>query len=139
MLGPAIDFSEHLAFIADQYLSVSAPTALAAPMLIGLAPEMQRQAIGRIKKNLGVFDELLLGHPHLGRLPVYGGWSALIQRPDTEDDEACVERLLSDHRVLVYPGHFFDIPKNGFLVASLLPEPCYFAEAARALLKGLEL
>jgi len=139
MLGTAIDFSDHLAFMADQYLSVSAPTAIAAPKLIAVAPEMQRQAIGRIKKNLELLDELLSGHPHLNRLPVHGGWSVLIQRPDTEDDEACAERLLTEHGVLIYPGHFFDIPKNGFLVASLLPDPTDFTEAIQALLEGLKL
>jgi len=137
MLGPAIEFSEHLAFLADQYLSVSAPTALAAPQLIAIAPELQHQAIERIKKNLEILDKLLLGHQHLRRLPVYGGWSTLIQRPDIEDDEICVERLLSDHRVLIHPGHFYDIPKNGFLVASLLPSHSGFAQAVQALLNGL--
>jgi len=139
MLGPAIEISEHLAFLADQYLSVSAPTALAAPQLIALAPELQRRAIDRVKTNLDILDKLLSGHPHIGRMPVHGGWSVLIQRPDTEDDEACVERLLSDHRVLVHPGHFYDIPKNGFLVASLLPSHTDFAQASQALLNGMSL
>jgi len=139
MLGPAIEFSDHLAFLADQYLYVSAPTALAAPQLIAIAPELQRRAIDRIKKNLEILDKLLLGYPHMRRLPVYGGWSVLIQRPDTEDDETCVERLLSDYRVLIYPGHFYDISKNGFLVASLLPSHSDFAQAAQALLNGLKI
>jgi len=139
MLGSAFDFSEHLAFLADQYLSVSAPTAIAAPRLIAIAPKLQRQAIDRIKKNLEILDKLLLGHPHMMRLPVHGGWSVLIQRPDTEDDETCVERLLSNHRVLIHPGHFYDIPKNGFLVASLLPSHSDFAQAVQVLLNGLRL
>jgi hypothetical protein len=41
--------------------------------------------------------------------------------------------------LLVYPGHFFDIAKNGFLAASLLPEPSVFEQAIKALVKGLEL
>ncbi|MDR2560931.1 MAG: pyridoxal phosphate-dependent aminotransferase [Holophagales bacterium] len=139
MLGTATDFSEHLAFLADQYLSVSAPTALAAPQLITIAPNLQCQAIDRIKKNIEILDKLLLGHPHMSRLPVHGGWSVLIQRPDTEDDETCVERLLSDHRLLIHPGHFYDIPKNGFLVASLLPSHHDFTQAVQALLNGLRL
>jgi aspartate/methionine/tyrosine aminotransferase len=139
MLGAAIDFSEHLAFLADQYLSVSAPAALAAPQLIAIAPDLRRQAIERVKKNLEIFDNLLLGHPHLSRLPVHGGWSAILQRPDTEDDETCAERLLTNFGVLIYPGHFFDIHKNGFLVASLLPDPPIFAKATQALLEGLKL
>jgi aspartate/methionine/tyrosine aminotransferase len=138
MLGQATKASEALAFIADQYLSVSAPIALAAPQLVAMAPELQKQVLSRLRKNLGVLDMHLKKRPHLSRLPVHGGWNVLIQRPDIEDDGKCALRLLSDHRVLVHPGHFFDIQKNGFLVASLLPEPAIFEKAVAALVEGLE-
>jgi len=137
MLGPARDADEPLAFIADQYLSVSAAIACAAPRLLALAPELQKMAKGRVKENLAALDVCLKKHPHLGRRPVHGGWSALLRRPDIEDDEACAMRLLSDHRVLAYPGRFFDMQKNGFLAISLLPEPSAFRAAAQALMEGL--
>jgi len=137
MLGPAMEASEPLAFIADQYLSVSAATACAAPRLLAIAPGLQKMAIERVKGNIATLDTLLKGHTHLGRRPVHGGWSALLRLPDIEDDEACALRLLSDHRVLVYPGRFFDIQKNGFLAISLLPEPGTFKAAVGALLEGL--
>jgi aspartate/methionine/tyrosine aminotransferase len=137
MLGPAVDASGPLAFLADQYLSVSAATACAAPRLLEIAPKLQDMAKMRIKENLATLDGLLKGRPHLGRCPVYGGWSALIRRPDIEDDEACALRLLADHRVLAYPGHFFDIQKNGFLAISLLPEPSLFNAAVESLMEGL--
>ncbi|MCL1893676.1 MAG: pyridoxal phosphate-dependent aminotransferase [Holophagaceae bacterium] len=139
MLGSAGNMADHLAFIADQYLSVSSPIANALPKLLEIAPQLQKQVLIRIKENLNQLDCLLPEHPHLSRLPVHGGWSVLIQRPNIEDDEICTLRLLSDFHLLIYPGHFFDISKNGFLIASLLPEPNIFKEAVKKLLKGLEL
>jgi aspartate/methionine/tyrosine aminotransferase len=137
MLGTASSAAEPLAFIADQYLSVSAATAYAAPQLLALAPKMQNQVKSHLRKNLAALDEVLKGHPHLSRHPVYGGWSVLIQRPDIEDDESCVLRLLSDFHLLIHPGYFFDIPKKGFLVASLLLEPSGFEQAINVLMEGL--
>jgi aspartate/methionine/tyrosine aminotransferase len=137
MLGPAMEACEALAFVADQYLSVSAPTAHATPKLLEIAPKLQEMAIRRIKENLAALDNLLKGRPRLGRCPVLGGWSAMVRRPDIEDDEGCALRLLSDHRVLTYPGSFFDVQKNGFSVISLLPEPSAFRAAVGALMEGL--
>jgi aspartate/methionine/tyrosine aminotransferase len=139
MLGPAADAGEALAFIADQYLSVSAPAAHATPRLLEIAPKLQEMAIGRVKENLAVLDDALKGHAHLSRCPVFGGWGALIRRPNVEDDEACATRLLADHCVLAYPGSFFDIQKNGYLAISLLPEPSVFRAAVQALIDGLSL
>jgi aspartate/methionine/tyrosine aminotransferase len=139
MLGTAKRAAEPLAFIADQYLSVPSATANAAPQLLAMAPLMQNQVKMRLKENLAILDNHLSSHLHLSRRPVYGGWSALIQRPCIEDDEDCAIRLLSDHNLLVYPGHFFDIEKNGFLAVSLLPEPTIFERAIKVLVEGLEL
>jgi len=139
MLGAASSATEQLAFIADQYLSVSATTAYATPKLFALAPGMQEQIKHRLGKNLMTLDNILKLHPHLSRHPVYGGWSVLIRQPAIEDDESCALRLLSDYRVLIYPGHFFDIPKKGFLVASLLLEPDNFEQAITVLAEGIKL
>jgi len=139
MLGSASKAAEPLAFIADQYLSVSAATAHATQQILAIAPNLQVQVKTRLKENLGILDRILKGHPHLGRHPVYGGWSVLIQKPDIEDDESCTLRLLSDFNLLIHPGHFFDIPRKGFLVASLLPESITFEKAINVLTEGLKL
>jgi hypothetical protein len=44
-----------------------------------------------------------------------------------------VVRPLRAADVLVQPGYFFDFEKPGHLVASLLPAPALFAEAATRL------
>jgi len=119
---------EPLAFIADQFLSVSSPAQAAAPTILGLAPALQEQIRHRLMNNLCHLDEALKPFPHLSRLPVEGGWSVLLRRPALDSAEACALRLLREARVLVQPGHFFDLPSEAFLVLSLLTPDAEFRE-----------
>lgn len=125
--GPgAAEHLEALAFLADQYLSVSAPVQAAAPTLLALAPGIRDQVRARLQANLSALDNALASHPHLSRLPVEGGWSVLLRRPAVNADETCALRLLESASVLVHPGSFFDLPGDGHLVLSLLtPEPVF--------------
>ena len=103
--GPgAAEHLEALAFLADQYLSVSAPAQAAAPRLLELAPALREQIRARLHANLAALDASLEGHPHLARLPVEGGWSVLLRRPAVDSDEACALRLLETQGVLIHPG-----------------------------------
>lgn len=126
-----------LAFLADQYLSVSASAQIAAPELLRLAPGMQTRILGRCRANLEALDACLEEHPHLSRLPVEGGWTVLLRRPAVDSDEDCVLRILRDARVLVHPGHFFDLPGDGHLVLSLLTEEDIFREGLRKALPAI--
>ena len=119
---------EALAFLADQYLSVSAPVQSAAPTLLALASSIRDQVIGRLRANLATLDTALAKHPRLSRLPVGGGWSVLLRRPALDADEACALRLLEQDAVLVHPGSFFDLPGDGHLVLSLLTPQAEFRE-----------
>jgi len=125
--GPgAAEYLEALAFLADQYLSVSAPVQAAAPALLALAPRIREQVQGRLRANLAALDAALVAHPQLSRLPVEGGWSVLLRRPAVDGDEVCALRLLEQASVLVHPGSFFDLPGDGHLVLSLLtPEETF--------------
>jgi hypothetical protein len=133
--GPGADaYLEALAFLADQYLSVSAPVQAAAPMLLGLAPAIQDQVRARLRANLAALDAALSSHPRLSRLPVEGGWSVLLRRPAVDGDELCALRLVEETSTLVYPGSFFDLPGDGHLVLSLLtPESTFSAGLERIL------
>ncbi|HET8714774.1 MAG TPA: hypothetical protein VFM16_03045, partial [Holophagaceae bacterium] len=71
------------------------------------------------------------------RLPVGGGWSVLLRRPAVDTDEAFALALLEREGVLVHPGHFFDLPSEGFLVLSLLPPPETFARGLEGLSRAL--
>ncbi|MDE3032496.1 MAG: pyridoxal phosphate-dependent aminotransferase [Acidobacteriota bacterium] len=133
--GPgAAEHMEALAFLADQYLSVSAPAQAAAPALLALAPRLQAQVRQRLRANLRTLDASLAAHPHLSRLPVEGGWSVLLRRPALEGDEACACRLLRETGVLAHPGSFFDLPADGHLVLSLLTPEAVFTEALARIL-----
>jgi aspartate/methionine/tyrosine aminotransferase len=68
---------------------------------------------------------------------VEGGWSVLLRRPALDPAEACALRLLREARVSVHPGHFFDLPGEGYLVLSLLPEPHLFAEGIGRIVAAL--
>ncbi|HJW72182.1 MAG TPA: pyridoxal phosphate-dependent aminotransferase [Geothrix sp.] len=125
---------EALAFLADQYLSVSAPVQAAAPRLLALAPRLRAVIMERLRRNLATLDEELVAFPRLSRLPVEGGWSVLLRRPAVDEDEACALRLLETASTLVHPGAFFDLPGNGHLVLSLLvPEETFLSATRQAL------
>jgi alanine-synthesizing transaminase len=126
-----------LSFIADQYLSVSASAQTAAPELLSLAPALQVRIRARLRANLAALDAALKAHPHLSRLPVEGGWTVLLRRPAVDSDEACALRILRKANVLVHPGHFFDLPGDGFLVLSLLVEEGGFQQGLDLLLPEL--
>jgi aspartate/methionine/tyrosine aminotransferase len=133
--GPgAAEHLEALAFLADQYLSVSAPVQAAAPALLALAPDIRAQVLQRLQTNLATLDAAVAGQPHLSRLPVEGGWSVLLRRPALDADEGCALRLLERTTTLVHPGSFFDLPGDGHLVLSLLPEESSFSEGLRRIL-----
>ncbi len=132
--GPAGALLEPLAFIADQFLSVSSPAQAAAPTLLDLAPTLQEQIRQRLKTNLRRLDEALESFPHLSRLPVEGGWSVLLRRPALDSAEACALRLLREARVLAQPGHFFDLPSEAFLVLSLLSPEADFRQGLEQML-----
>jgi hypothetical protein len=128
---------EPLSFIADQYLSVSASAQAAAPELLRLAPMIRSGIQARLRDNLAALDRALAPHPHLARLRVEGGWSVLLRRPAVDPGEACALRLLREAQVYVHPGHFFDLPGDGYLVLSLLPPPEVFQEGVQRIVAAL--
>jgi aspartate/methionine/tyrosine aminotransferase len=136
--GPgAAQHLEALAFLADQYLSVSAPVQAAAPTLLALAPAIRDQVRTRLRANLAALDAALAPHPRLSRLPVEGGWSVLLRRPAVDADELCALRLLEEASTLVHPGSFFDLPGDGHLVLSLLTPEQHFTEGLQRILPRL--
>jgi alanine-synthesizing transaminase len=128
---------EALAFLADQYLSVSAPVQAAAPTLLALAPGLRDQVRARLRANLITIDAALASQPRLSRLPVEGGWSVLLRRPAVDADEGCALRLLEEASTLVHPGSFFDLPGDGHLVLSLLTPQQIFSEGLQLILPRL--
>jgi hypothetical protein len=118
-----------LEVIADTYLSVSAPVALAAPAWLAHRHVIQAQILERVQANLRQLDELLSPGLPVTRLKVEGGWYVILRVPSTRSDEDWAADLLTQEGVSVHPGHFYDFPSAGFLVLSLLPAREVFAEA----------
>ncbi|MCQ2121029.1 MAG: pyridoxal phosphate-dependent aminotransferase [Fibrobacter sp.] len=117
-----------LEFVADAYLSVSAPAqALAVPMLANAA--MYEASIReRLRVNWKV---LRSAFPSKYCPEVLGGWYAAIRLG--EDDEKLTLQLLREKHVLVQPGFFFDFEEDGWVVVSLLNPPEVFAEGVARL------
>lgn len=117
---------ETLEYVADAYLSVSAPAqALAAPMLKQSAAYGARIS-ERLRQNLAALREKF---PSKYCPEILGGWYAVIRLGG--DDEELTLRLLKEKHVLVQPGFFFDFDEDGWIVISLLQEPSVFAEGLR--------
>jgi alanine-synthesizing transaminase len=114
--------------IADTYLSMNAPIQWAVPVLLEQRQSIHLQLLERIKENLAELDRQLAQQKSCARLSVEGGWYAVLRVPVTRSDEDLAIELVREKRVLVHPGHFYDFPRDGYLVLSLIA-PCEdFAE-----------
>jgi aspartate/methionine/tyrosine aminotransferase len=123
-----------LEIIADTYLSVSAPLALALPGLLETHRTLQPQILERVTSNLKSLDARLASGQPVSRLVVEGGWYAILRLPSIRTDEEWAMELASQDGVLVHPGHFFDFSSEGNLVISLLTKPEVFEEGIARIL-----
>lgn len=128
------DALARLEVIADTYLSVSQAVAEAVPELLEVRHALQPQILSRLRSNLRWLDSQLSQDSLLGRLETEGGWYLILRVPSVRSDEEWALELLTRDGVLVHPGHFYDFPSEGYLVASLLPTPEIFQEAITKLL-----
>jgi hypothetical protein len=139
--GPATLADEAIArleMIADTYLSVATPVQLALPALLARRPEVQRAILARVVTNLGALDAAIAAHG-VGlcrRLAVEGGWYAILDVPRTRTEDEWVDRLL-DAGVIVHPGYFFELDREGYLVVSLLPREAEFAGAIERVVRAI--
>ena len=135
--GPApivADALARLEFICDTYLSVSTPVQVAAPQLIAGGARPRAQILERVRTNHATLRRLCASHPTVDVLHVDAGWSAVVRVAATASEEEITLELLDRDGVIVYPGFFFDFPREAFLILSLLPEPRTFAAGVRAVL-----
>jgi len=109
-----------LEVIADTFLSMNASVQLALPAFLSQRPAFQKQLMERVRRNLAELDRQLSLQKVCSRLEVEGGWYAVLRVPATRSDEELALSLLNEKGVYVHPGHFFDFPRDGFLVISLI-------------------
>jgi len=70
----------------------------------------------------------------VSRLAVEGGWSVVLRVPATRSDEDRAFDLLASKGISVHPGHFYELPSQGYLLASLLSPALDFSTGMAALL-----
>ncbi len=124
---------ERLEVIADTYLSLNAPTQWAIPALFEQRRSVQQQLLERIRTNRTELARQLLGQNACELLDGEGGWYAVLRVAAHQSDEERAIQLMREEHVIVHPGHFFDFPKDGFLVVSLITPQETFAEGIKRL------
>ena len=128
------DALARLEFICDTYLSVSTPAQVAAPELIARGAGPRQQILERVRANYATLRQLCGACPTVDLLHADAGWSAVLRVAATASEEEITLDLLERDGVIVYPGFFFDFPREAFLIVSLLPEPRAFTDGVRAVL-----
>ncbi|MFI5127796.1 MAG: pyridoxal phosphate-dependent aminotransferase [Candidatus Acidiferrales bacterium] len=123
-----------LEVIADAYLSMNAPIQLALPSFLQQRKGFQGQLIARVRDNLHELDRQIAAQTSCSRLEVEGGWYVVVRVPATRPDEDLAVDLLESRDVYIHPGHFYDFPGDGYLIASLITPERDFAEGIRRLL-----
>lgn len=129
---------DRLDVIADTYLSPNAPVQWAVPELLATREAIQLQLRERVRHNLGALDEQLATAKMTTRLALDAGWYAVLRTPATRSDEETAIALMEQESVLIHPGHFFDFPGAGYLVASLIAPEEDFREGMRRVLRALD-
>jgi alanine-synthesizing transaminase len=123
---------QRLDVIGDTYLSPSTPVQLALGEMLSMRGDLQKQMQQRLCSNLKFLDALMQ-QSSVDRLKREGGWYAVLRVPARGSDEDLAIELLENCDVLVHPGHFFDFPRDGFVIVSLIPREAEFQEGARRL------
>lgn len=134
LVAPAL---ERLDYVADTFLSVATPVQLALPALLRRGRAVRRAILARCRGNLRTLRELVRRLPAVDVPPVGGGWSAVVRVPAVVGEEELALELLRHDRVAVHPGYFFDFPRDGVLVISLLPKPASFRAGVSRLIARL--
>ena len=140
---------EGLEWIADLFLSTSAPIEAALPALLDGRRRFQTAVRERLGTNLELLRTRTPGAAGsqardggaLQLLDAEGGWSAVLRMrehdaPLAPSEEAehdgtnanLAERILERHDVLVHPGHFYGL-SDEHIVISLIVEPPVLKEA----------
>ena len=123
---------DRLEIVLDTYLSVGTPVQRALPALLEAGAMIRRQIAMRVERNLHELDRMLEGSS-AHRLHFEGGWSAILQLPNSRAEEEWATRLVEQQGVIVQPGYFFDMATEPHVILSLLTAPEVFDAGVRAL------
>ncbi len=115
--------------IADTFLGAATPVQHALPHILAATPAMQAQISRRTLANLTHLRDTCAGSA-VSVLDVDAGWLALLRLPavlDPAESSGLVDAAWADHlalhaRVLVQPGHLYDLSGAHLAVSLLTPE-----------------
>ncbi|MGK0359169.1 MAG: alanine-synthesizing transaminase [Bradymonadia bacterium] len=107
--------------VCDAFLSISTPVQAALPALLSDPAGIAAAILARVLRNRAALDRALVDQP-LNRLHAQGGWYAMLAVPRTRTETQWVMRGIAAG-VAVQPGWFYDAPRDGLLVLSLLAPP----------------
>lgn len=141
--GPKDDVYEaqkRLDVIADDFLPIGNTVSERIPELLQYASSQSAIVRNRIINNLHTLRETLASTPKccVSALRAEGGWNILLRVPSCIDDDVLALRLMKDYNLVSQPGYYFDMPVNGYLALSLLPEPQQFISGLHALLRTVD-
>jgi alanine-synthesizing transaminase len=113
-----------LELIADTFLGAATPVQLALPHIFAAMPAMQAQISRRTLANLTHLRGACRGTA-VSVVDVDAGWLALLRLPELHDlgDAVWSHQLLERRRVLVQPGHLYELPGVHLAVSLLTPGP----------------
>jgi aspartate/methionine/tyrosine aminotransferase len=117
-----------LDIIADTFLSVNTPAQVALPKLFEHSQFIEEQIRLRVYSNYHLLQKIFKDSK-VSVLHVEGGWYAILQLPQFQNDEGWAVELLHQQNILVHPGHFYDIKQKSCVVISLLPTSELFTDA----------
>jgi alanine-synthesizing transaminase len=132
----AAEAMERLDILCDTFLTVNSAVQIALPSLFAAGRSVHHQVLGRITANDAFLRDALRGSS-CTVLASEGGWYAVLRVPATRSDEEWALELLTEEGVYLFPGYFFDLQKEGYLVVSLLPDPGTFRAGVAAILRRL--
>ncbi|MFU0663046.1 pyridoxal phosphate-dependent aminotransferase [Gardnerella vaginalis] len=141
--GPKDDVYEaqkRLDVIADDFLPIGTTVSERIPELLEYASSQTQKVRNRVSKNLKTLHEILASWPDccVTALRAEGGWNILLRVPSCIDDDVLALKLIEDYRLVSQPGYYFDMPANGYLALSLLPEPEQFVDGVEKLLRTVD-
>ena len=141
--GPKDDVYEaqkRLDVIADDFLPIGNTVSERIPELLQYASSQSAIVRNRVINNLHALRETLVSTPKccVSALRAEGGWNILLRVPSCIDDDVLALRLMKDYNLVSQPGYYFDMPVNGYLALSLLPELQQFISGLHALLRTVD-
>lgn len=127
-----------LAVIADTYLSVNTPVQVALPALLACGARIRTAISARVHANRTWLNNHCTDADPFRTLSSEAGWYSILAIPRTmTEEERCIQ-LAEEDGVIVQPGYFFDMPREGFLVLSLLTREEAFRAGMERVLERLK-